>query len=247
MATVPGQFPELLHQRMDFGDLLHHGDLWLIGVVPVHALESSLSVWATTVTTDPLRRGRGGVVAVGVLASFVASRLLAAMLLHYEAAGELEVRILDHRRHGRGHRRQPDRHRQQDGGPADAGAAGLRVLGAGRSSRRWSACSSGIEPKPLTGTAYGLVYALGSAKPGPGAADRGAGRRTNSAGLTRHTADAGPGADRRRPGHPPDGDAIGTAIAGRRLHFRAGGPACAASAVVRIAVDAPRTASSSRL
>ncbi len=163
MATVPGQFPELPHQRMDFGDLLTNGDLWLIGVVFLFyaPLESSISVWTTTYLTD-LGQGEGSAswMLSAFWTAFLASRLLTAMLLHYEAAGELEVWILI------------------IAGTVAAIALGNLIGTGNKTAARLSLALLGfvlgpifpslvgllfrIEPKPPTGTAYGLVYALGS-------------------------------------------------------------------------------------
>ena len=181
-----GQLPELPRQAVDFGELLTNGDLWLIGLVFLFyaPLEASLSVWATTYLTD-LGQESGGA-AWGLSAfwgAFLASRLLAAVLLHAAAASYLDVWMLIVAGGlGGGRPRQPDRDGQQDGGAVSLVLLGF-VLGPVFPSL--VGLLFRIEPKPPTGTAYGLVFALGSVGSlvlaplvgAQGAADQRSGRR----------------------------------------------------------------------
>ncbi len=163
LAVVGGPLPEVPRQAVDFGELLTNGDLWLIGLAFLFyaPLEASLSVWATTYLTDLGQEA--GEAAWGLSAfwaAFLASRLLASALLHAAAESYLDVWML-----------------------IAAGGVGAVVLGnligtGNRTAARWSLMLLGfvlgpafpslvgllfrIEPKPPTGTAYGLVFALGS-------------------------------------------------------------------------------------
>ncbi len=163
LAILGGPLPEAPRQAVDFGKLLSNADLWLIGLLFLFyaPLEASLSVWATTYLTDLGQESGGAVWGLSMFwAAFVASRLLAAVALHAAAKSYLDVWML-------------------------IGAGGLaaimlgNLIGTGnKTAARFSLVALGfvlgpvfpalvgllfrIEPRPPTGTAYGLVFALGS-------------------------------------------------------------------------------------
>ncbi len=163
LAVIGGPLPEVPRQAVDFGELLTNGDLWLIGLAFLFyaPLEASLSVWATTYLTDLGQESAEAAWGLSAFwTAFLASRLLAAVLLHAAAESYLDVWML-----------------------IVAGGLGAVVLGnligtGNRTAARWSLVLLGfvlgpvfpslvgllfrIEPKPPTGTAYGLVFALGS-------------------------------------------------------------------------------------
>ena len=163
LAAVTGPFPNVPRQSVDFGELLSNGDLWLVGLAFLFyaPLEASLSVWATTYLTDLGQESGGAAWGLSAFwAAFLASRLLAAVLLHRLTALYMEVWIL-----------------------VIAGSVGAVVLGnligtGSKTAARFSLVLLGlvlgpvfpslvgllfrIEPKPPTGTAYGLVFAVGS-------------------------------------------------------------------------------------
>jgi Major Facilitator Superfamily len=85
LAAAPDQFPNLAAQGADLSALLTDGDLWLVGLVFLFyaPLEGSISVWATTYLTD---LGQGESAAMWTLSAFwgafLASRLATALLFH---------------------------------------------------------------------------------------------------------------------------------------------------------------------
>ncbi|HVS34007.1 MAG TPA: MFS transporter [Gemmataceae bacterium] len=162
LAAWPGQSWDLPRQTIDLGELLLNGNLWLIGLLFLFyaPLESSLSVWATTYLTELGQTPAGATWALsGFWAAFLGSRLLAAMWLHW-AAASVEVWLLI------------------AAGALAAGVLGNLIGTGSRAAARFQLVSLGfllgpvfpslvglifhIEPAPPTGTAYGLVFALGS-------------------------------------------------------------------------------------
>ena len=163
LAVVGGPLQAVPRQAVDFSELLTNGDLWLIGLAFLFyaPLEASLSVWATTYLTDlGQESGEAAWELSAFWAAFLVSRLLASAVLHLAAESYLDVWML-----------------------IIAGGVGAVVLGnligtGNRTAARWSLVLLGfvlgpvfpslvgllfrIEPKPPTGTAYGLVFALGS-------------------------------------------------------------------------------------
>ena len=162
LASVPDQFPTAAGQGGDLATLLSDGDLWLVGLVFLFyaPLEGSVSVWATTYLTD-LGYAQGG--AAWVLSAFwgafVASRLLTAVLLHWAAAPVLEAWLI------------------VLAGGLSAAVIGNLVGTAHMRAARYSVVLLGFLLGPVfptlialafhvapsaPGTAYGLVFALGS-------------------------------------------------------------------------------------
>ncbi len=92
-ALTPGEQLHVGVQGPDLFALLSDANLWLLGLVFFFyaPLEGSVSVWATTYLTDLGQGERGAAWIVSVFwGAFLASRLLAAMWLHWAATPWLE-------------------------------------------------------------------------------------------------------------------------------------------------------------
>ena len=162
LAALPNQFQGVVLLGVDLTALVSDANLWLIGLVFLFyaPLESSISVWTTTYLTD-LGEGEGG--AAWMLSAFwtafLASRLLTAMLLHWAAAPSGEPWVI------------------VAAGVAAAAVIGNLVGAANKSSARVSLVLLGFLLGPVfpvlvslafrsapesPGTAYGMVFAVGS-------------------------------------------------------------------------------------
>jgi MFS family permease len=162
LAALPNQFPETPGHGANLGALLSEPDLWLIGLVFLFyaPLESSLSVWATTFLTD-MGEGQGGAAWVlsAFWAAFLASRLLTAVLLQWHGAPYLEPWLL-----------------VAAGGTAAAVLGNMVGTARTRSARLWLILLGFLlgpvfptlvgvvfrNAPQAPGTAYGVVFAIGS-------------------------------------------------------------------------------------
>ncbi len=162
LAALPNQFQGVPTRGVDLASLAGNADVWLLGLVFLFyaPLEGALGVWTTTYLTD---LGESAAAAAWVLSAFwtafLASRLLTAMLLHWAAAPSVEPLLLAAL------------------GVGAAAVIGNLVGNANRSSARVSLVLLGFLLGPVfptlvsltfrsapesPGTAYGMVFAVGS-------------------------------------------------------------------------------------